>query len=85
MSKYSKMLFMKDGSNVMVKTAAVGMFAKLLGLGARRGVEMLTPSKKYIQAGAEKAAKPEKFKKATEAYEKGHKEMLNDLKLKDFE
>jgi len=85
MSKFSKMLSMRNGNNMMVRKAAVGMFARLLGLGARRGVEMLTPSKKSIQAGAEKAARPEKFRKATEAYEKGNKEMLNNLRLKDFE
>ena len=61
------------------------MFARLLGMGARKGVEMMGVSKKAIQEGAAKAARPEKFRKASEADQMGNKEMLKNLKLKDFE
>ena len=85
MSKYSKMLSMKNGSNMKIQKASVGMFARLLGMGARKGVEMIGVSKKAIQEGAAKAARPEKFRKASEADQKGNKEMLKNLRLKDFE
>ena len=85
MSKYSKMLSMKNGSNIRIQKAAVGIFARLLGLGAKKGVEMMSVSKKAIQEGASKAARPERFRKASEADQKGNKEMLKNLNLKDFE
>jgi hypothetical protein len=85
MSKYSKMLSMKNGSNMRIQKAAVGMFARLLGMGARKGVEMMGVKKEAIQKSAAKAARPEKFRKAVEADQKGNKEMLKNLRLKDFE
>ena len=85
MSKYSKMLSMKNGSNIRIQKAAVGIFARLLGMGAKKGVEMMGVSKKAIQEGATKAARPERFKKASEADQTGNKEMLKNLRLKDFE
>jgi len=85
MSKYSKMLSMKNGSNMRIQKASVGMFARLLGMGARKGVEMMGVSKKAIQEGAAKAARPERFRKASEADQAGNKEMLKNLRLKDFE
>jgi hypothetical protein len=85
MSKYSKMLSMKNGSNIRIKKASVGMFARLLGMGAKKGVEMIGVSKKAIQEGAAKAARSEKFRKASEADQKGNKEILKNLRLKDFE
>ena len=84
MSKYSKMLSMKNGSNMKIQKAAVGMFAKALR-GAGKGVDMLQVSKKAIQEGAAKAARPERFRRASEADQAGNKEMLKNLRLKDFE
>jgi hypothetical protein len=60
-------------------------------MGAKKGVEMIGVSKKAIQEGAAKAARPykkgdKKFRKASEADQKGNKEMLKNLiGLKDFE
>ncbi len=85
MSKYSKMLAMKNGNNINIKQASLGMFARLLGKSAKKGVEMMGVKKEAIQKGAEKAARPERFRKASEADQKGNKEMLKNLRLKDFE
>jgi hypothetical protein len=83
MSKYSKIMTMKNGGKMEIRQASVGLFAKLVGKGAGKGVEMLQVSKKAIQEGALKKAFPEKFDKALKAYKKGDKEMLKGLKLKD--
>lgn len=84
MSKYSKMLLMKNGNNMKIQKASVGMFARLLGLGARKGVEMMGVSKKAIQEGAAKAARPERFRKASEADQAGNKEMLKKFTIERF-
>lgn len=85
MSKYSKMIAMKNGKNMNIKQASLGVFARLLGMGAKKGVEMMGVKKEAIQKGAEKAARPERFRKASEADQRGNKEMLKNLRLKDFE
>ena len=82
MSKYSKIMTMRNGGKMEIRQASIGMFAKALK-GAGKGVEMLQVSKKAIQEGAMKKAFPEKFDKALKAYKKGDKEMLKGLKLKD--
>ena len=82
MSKYSKIMTMKNGGKMEIRQASIGMFAKALR-GAGKGVDMLQVSKKAIQEGAMKKAFPEKFDKALKAYKKGDKEMLKGLKLKD--
>jgi hypothetical protein len=53
MSKYSKMLSMKNGSNMRIKKASVGMF-RLLGMGAKKGVEMIGVSKKQFKKALQK-------------------------------
>jgi len=79
MSKYSKIMTMRNGGKMEIKTASIGLFAK----GLRRGIDMVGISKEAIQKGAFKKAFPEKFDKALQAYKRGDKEMLKGLKLKD--
>ena len=89
MSKYSKIMTMRNGGKMEIKTASVGLFAKLVSrlpayqTGLRKNVDMVGISKEAIQKGAFKKAFPEKFDKALQAYKRGDKEMLKGLKLKD--
>ena len=79
MSKYSKIMTMRNGGKMEIKTASIGLFAK----GLRKGIDMVGISKEAIQKGALKKSFPEKFDKDLQAYKRGDKEMLKGLKLKD--
>lgn len=85
MSKYGKMLAMKNGK-MKVKHAVIGTLASLLARrGASKGVEMITMSDKAIREGARTAANREKFSQALGKYKKGDVKDLEQLKVKDFE
>jgi hypothetical protein len=85
MSKYSKMLAMKNGK-MKVQHAVFGTLASLLARkGASKGVEMITMSNKAIREGARTAANREKFSEALGKYKKGETKDLENLKVKDFE
>ena len=88
MSKYSKIMTMKNGGKMEIKTASVGLFAKLVSrlpayqTGLRKNVDMVGISTDAIRKGAAKKAFPERFEKASKAYQQGNKEMLTGMKLR---
>jgi hypothetical protein len=77
MSKYSKIMTMKNGGKMEIKTASVGLFAKLVSrlpayqTGLRKNVDMVGISKEAIQKGAAKKAFPERFDKASASLQNG--------------
>jgi hypothetical protein len=79
MSKYSKIMTMRSGGKMEITQASVGLLAK----GLKRGIDMVGVSKEAIQKAAATKAFPERYRKASEAYQKGNPEMLKGMKLKD--
>ncbi len=82
MSKYLKMIAMKGGGKVKVQKASIG---RLIGLGARKGVEMLTVSKSAIQKGAKDKVARDKFDEALKNFQKGKPENLENLPLGKYQ
>jgi hypothetical protein len=80
MSKYLKMMAMKSGGKVAVQKASIG---RLIGLGARKGVEMLTVSKSAIQKGAKEKVARDKFQKSLKDFQRGKPEGLENMKVLD--
>jgi hypothetical protein len=80
MSKYLKMMAMKSGGKVAVQKASIG---RLIGLGARKGVEMLTVSKSAIQKGAKDKVARDKFQKSLKDFQRGKPEGLENMKVLD--
>jgi hypothetical protein len=81
MSKYLKMMAMKSGGKVAVQKASIG---RLIGLGARKGVEMLTVSKSAIQKGAKDKVARDKFQESLKDFQRGKPENLDNLPLSNF-
>jgi hypothetical protein len=80
MSKYLKMMAMKSGGKVAVQKASIG---RLIGLGARKGVEMLTVSKSAIQKGAKDKVARDKFQESLKDFQRGKPEGLENMKVLD--
>ena len=80
MSKYLKMMAMKSGGKVAVQKASIG---RLIGLGARKGVEMLTVSKSAIQKGAKDKVTRDKFQESLKDFQRGKPEGLENMKVLD--
>ena len=80
MSKYLKMMAMKSGGKVAVQKASIG---RLIGLGARKGVEMLTVSKSAIQKGAKDKLARDKFQESLKDFQRGKPEGLENMKVLD--
>jgi hypothetical protein len=80
MSKYLKMMAMKSGGKVKVQKASIG---RLIGLGARKGVEMLTVSKSAIQKGAKDKVTRDKFQESLKDFQRGKPEGLENMKVLD--
>ena len=80
MSKYLKMIAMKSGGKVAVQKASIG---RLIGLGARKGVEMLTVSKSAIQKGAKEKVARDKFQKSLKDFQRGKPEGLENMRVLD--
>ena len=80
MSKYLKMMAMKDGGKVKVQKAVIGT---LIGRGARKGVEMLTVSKSAIQKAAKDKVARDKFQESLKDFQRGKPEGLENMKVLD--
>ena len=80
MSKYLKMIKKKSGGKVKVQKASIG---RLIGLGARKGVEMLTVSKSAIQKGAKEKVARDKFQESLKDFQRGKPEGLENMKVLD--
>jgi hypothetical protein len=80
MSKYLKMMAMKSGGKVAVQKASIG---RLIGLSARKGVEMLTVSKSAIQKGAKDKVARDKFQESLKDFQRGKPEGLENMKVLD--
>jgi hypothetical protein len=80
MSKYLKMMAMKSGGKVAVQKASIG---RLIGLGARKGVEMLTVSKSAIQKGAKDKVARDKFQESLKDFQRGKPKGLENMKVLD--
>jgi hypothetical protein len=80
MSKYLKLIAMKGGGKVNVQKASIG---RLIGLGARKGVEMLTVSKSAIQKGAKDKLARDKFQESLKDFQRGKPEGLENMKVFD--
>ena len=80
MSKYLKMMAMKSGGKVKVQKASIG---RLIGLGAKKGVEMLTVSKSAIQKGAKEKVARDKFQESLKDFQRGKPEGLENMKVLD--
>ena len=82
MSKYLKMMAMKSGGKVKVQKASIG---RLIGLGARKGVEMLTVSKSAIQKGAKEKVARDRFQESLKDFQRGRPKDLENLPLNKYE
>ena len=82
MSKYLKMMAMKNGGKVKVQKASIG---RLIGLGARKGVEMLTVSKSAIQKGAKEKVARDRFQESLKDFQRGRPKDLENLPLSKYE
>jgi len=82
MSKYLKMMAMKNGGKVAVQKAVIGT---LIGRGARKGVEMLTVSKSAIQKAAKDKVARDKFQEASKNYQRGKTKELEDFPMSGME
>ena len=80
MSKYLKMMAMKNGGKVKVQKAVIGT---LIGRGARKGVEMLTVSKSAIQKAAKDKVARDKFQESLKNFQRGKPEGLENMKVLD--
>jgi len=80
MSKYLKMMAMKNGGKVKVQKAVIGT---LIGRGARKGVEMLTVSKSAIQKAAKDKVARDKFQESLKDFQRGKPKGLENMKVFD--